>query len=233
LTFYPISVQILLPLALNFNNQGYSMKNSLIAATLLALSCSSNAALEMRDLDGDLSNGHEGVYDDVLDITWLADANSAGAQLNWNAAEDFVTNLNSTSHLGVTAWRQPTASNCIGNNCGNAASDTDDELGYQFFQNFGATAGSNITSGTNSTNLALFSNVQNDFYWTGFDNGGSTLAYYFTTASGTQSTFFKSNESYVWAVTDGMAGTAVPVPAAAWLFASALTALLVVMRKHN
>ncbi|MDB4528726.1 DUF1566 domain-containing protein [Pseudomonadales bacterium] len=209
------------------------MKNPLIAATLLALSCSSNAALEMRDLDGDLSNGHEGVYDDVLDITWLANANSAGGQLSWNAAEDFVTNLNSTSHLGVTAWRQPTASNCVGTNCGNVASDTDDELGYQFFQNFGATAGSNITSGTNSTNLALFSNVQNDYYWTGFDEGGSTLAYFFNTDSGTQSSFFKSSEFYVWAVTDGMAGTAVPVPAAAWLLGSALAGLLMVRRKQS
>lgn len=31
-------------------------------------------ALHIRDLDGNWSNGHEGVYDDVLDITWLADA---------------------------------------------------------------------------------------------------------------------------------------------------------------
>jgi len=209
------------------------MKNPLITATLLALSCSSNAALEMRDLDGDLSNGHEGVYDDVLNITWLANANSASGQLNWNAAEAFVTDLNSTSYLGVSTWRQPTASNCVGTSCGNAASDTDDELGYQFFQNFGATAGSNITSGTNSTNLALFSNVQNDFYWTGFDSGSSTHAYYFTMASGTQSSFSKSSEFYVWAVTDGMAGTAVPVPAAAWLLGSALAGLLMVRRKQS
>jgi len=209
------------------------MKNPLITATLLALSCSSNAALEMRDLDGDLSNGHEGVYDDVLDITWLANANSAGGQLSWNAAEDFVTNLNSTSHLGVTAWRQPTASTCVGTSCGNAASDTDDELGYQFFQNFGATAGSNITSGTNSTNLALFSNIQNAFYWTGFDSGSSTLAYYFYTVSGVQSNIQKASEFSVWAVTDGMAGTAVPVPAAAWLLGSALAGLLMVRRKQS
>lgn len=209
------------------------MQNPLFAATLLALSCSANAALEMRDLDGNLSNGHEGVYDSVLDITWLANANSADGQLNWNDAEAFVANLNSSSYFGVTTWRQPTASNCIGNTCGNAASDTDDELGYQFFQNFGATAGSNIASGTNSANKALFSNVQNEIYWTGFDNGSSTLAYYFTNASGAQSSFFKSNDYYVWAVADGMVGTAVPVPAAAWLFSSALAGLLVVRRKHH
>jgi len=205
----------------------------LAACLFVVVSSSSHAALVARDLDGNLSNGHEGVYDDVLDITWLANANSAGGQLSWNAAEDFVTNLNSTSHLGVTAWRQPTASTCVGTSCGNAASDTDDELGYQFFQNFGATAGSNITSGTNSTNLALFSNIQNDFYWTGFDSGSSTLAYYFYTVSGVQSNIQKAREFSVWAVTDGMAGTAVPVPAAAWLLGSALAGLLMVRRKQS
>ena len=40
---------------------------------LLLFSSQAFAALSIRDLDGDWSNGHEGVYDDVLDITWLAD----------------------------------------------------------------------------------------------------------------------------------------------------------------
>ena len=42
---------------------------------LLLFSSQASGALSIRDLDGDWSNGHEGVYDDVLDITWLADAN--------------------------------------------------------------------------------------------------------------------------------------------------------------
>jgi len=207
------------------------MKNPLIAATLLVLSCSSNAALEIRDLDENLSNGHEGVYDDVLDITWLADANSADGQVNWADAEAFVAGLNSSSYFGVTTWRQPTASNCVGTNCGNVAGDTDDELGYHFYQNFGATTGSNITSGNNAANLALFSNIQNDLYWTGRENPSDT-AIYFTTASGIQGGVQKSSEFYVWAVADGDV-SAIPVPAAAWLFGSALAALLVARRRHH
>ncbi len=178
-----------------------------------------------------LAMAHEGVYDDVLDITWLADANSAGGKLNWADAEAFIAGLNSSSYFGVTTWRQPTASNCVGTNCGNAASDTDDELGYHFYQNFGATTGSNITSGTNAANLALFSNIQNDFYWTGSENS-SNSAIYFTTASGIQSGLQKSSEFYVWAVADGDV-SAIPVPAAAWLFGSALAALLVARRRHH
>ena len=44
----------------------------LSACLLLCVSLNSFGGLHTRDLDGDLSNGHEGVYDDVLDITWLA-----------------------------------------------------------------------------------------------------------------------------------------------------------------
>ena len=49
----------------------------LVACLFLCVSLNSFGALSIRDLDGDWSNGHEGVYDDVLDITWLADANIA------------------------------------------------------------------------------------------------------------------------------------------------------------
>ena len=44
---------------------------------ILTASAASYAALAPVDLDGDLSNGHEGVYDDIPNITWLADANLA------------------------------------------------------------------------------------------------------------------------------------------------------------
>lgn len=94
----------------------------------------SQAALYVRDLDGDLSNGHEGVYDDVLDITWLADANlpasnslgipySGGcsginsqsgdypASMCWNVANSYIAAMNATNggegYLGSNEWRLP------------------------------------------------------------------------------------------------------------------------------
>ena len=82
------------------------------------------SALSIRDLDGDWSNGHEGVYDDVLDITWLADANIAksnrfGFNYNvvtesgamfWGIANDFVNAANQSNYLNHSGWRMPKSS---------------------------------------------------------------------------------------------------------------------------
>jgi len=69
------------------------------------------AALHIRDLDGNWSNGHEGVYDDMLDITWLADANyaqtsgfSVDGLLTWSEGLDWAANLEIG---GFTNWRLP------------------------------------------------------------------------------------------------------------------------------
>ena len=80
---------------------------------LLLFSSQSFAALSIRDLDGDTSNGYEGVYDDVLDITWLADANYAytsnyddDGQMSWNDSLNWANNL----FIGnYTNWRLPEA----------------------------------------------------------------------------------------------------------------------------
>ena len=95
---------------------------------LLLFSSQAFAALSIRDLDGDWSNGHEGVYDDVLDITWLADANYAetsgfapvndtlinyhlssyniqpDGRMGHNAAKNWALSLNL---FGFDSWRLP------------------------------------------------------------------------------------------------------------------------------
>ena len=67
---------------------------------LLLFSSQAFGALSIRDLDGDWSNGHEGVYDDVLDVTWLADANYAqtsgydtNGRVDWYQAQSFASTL--------------------------------------------------------------------------------------------------------------------------------------------
>ncbi|NNC55152.1 MAG: hypothetical protein HKO07_05475 [Pseudomonadales bacterium] len=95
------------------------------------------AALTAVDIDGNASNGHEGVYDDVLDITWLANANIAASNqfgltsgismggpfigsMNWSTAEAFVSAMNAQNggdgYLGVNTWRRPTATPVNGTN---------------------------------------------------------------------------------------------------------------------
>lgn len=49
-----------------------SIKVFLLLIFFVSASGSAYAALYPRDLDGDISNGHEGVYDSDLNITWLA-----------------------------------------------------------------------------------------------------------------------------------------------------------------
>lgn len=94
-----------------------------ILILFVSILCSSAAlgALHIRDLDGDWSNGHEGVYDDVLDVTWLADANLPTSntlgvsgilldgRMDWDEAEEYIAAMNNfggTGYLGVNSWRQ-------------------------------------------------------------------------------------------------------------------------------
>ncbi len=180
-----------------------TLKASFTINTLTA-SAAGYAALAPVNLDGDLSNDHQGVCDDILDMTWLADASSADSldsyvahnhgdrSMDWDTAEAFVAELGANSYLGTTNWRQPIASNCIGASCGDAPADMPNKLGYHYFQNFGALRGNAVSDGAKSANLALFSNIQNTLYWTGYEGlGGAT---YFNTSSGTQSGFPKSAE---------------------------------------
>lgn len=91
---------------------------------LYLLTANVNGALHPRDLDGDIYNGHEGVYDDVLDITWLADARIVltndfgyGSNLLFDGRMGGTTQgliiqaMNAynggAGYLGVNTWRMP------------------------------------------------------------------------------------------------------------------------------
>ena len=70
--------------------------------------------LQGRDLDGDITD-FEGWYDNVLDITWLADASyieTSGYDddgwVQWDDALAWIAHLNATALYGYTGWRLPT-----------------------------------------------------------------------------------------------------------------------------
>ncbi len=229
------------------------MNKIIILIAAMAMSSYSAAALHIRDLDGDWSNGHEGVYDDVLDITWLADGNLASTNtfsvtgidlqgpligfMSWSTAETFVDAANSyngSGYLAVDSWRLPTASGCLGFNCGNSTAASEDEFGYHFYQNFGASVGNSILEGTKTYNINLFNNVKTFGYWLGTEQTEDT-AYTFdvspTSGGGNQDWDFKWNTLNVWLVADGDHGASVvPIPTTVWLFLSALGGLLGVKR---
>jgi hypothetical protein len=47
---------------------------------------------------------YQAYYDDVADLTWLANANAAGSTMDWAAANAWAAGLNVN---GVTGWRLP------------------------------------------------------------------------------------------------------------------------------
>ncbi len=97
------------------------MQRTLYGMLLLALACSSaNAALLSR------ASG-QAYYDDVLDITWIADANLADTNtfgvlgiysngwMPWAKANEWIAAMNAANYLGTNDWRLPTVEPLSGN----------------------------------------------------------------------------------------------------------------------
>lgn len=88
-----------------------------IGAALFAAGAA-QASLQGRDADGNAANGFEAYYDNVLGITWLADANHAYSSgqaagsfgaMTWTATQAWLSgSVNAGGGLyGVTTWRLP------------------------------------------------------------------------------------------------------------------------------
>lgn len=174
---------------------------------------------------------YQAYFDDVANLTWLADANYAqtsgydvDGMMSWQAANAWATQL---TVGGVNGWRlantlQPDSS-CnnqssglsYGNNC------TGSELGNLFYTALGNSAGT-------LSNTGPFSNVQSFIYLSATDID-TIDAWGFDMFNGYQTPLNKNDAFFGWAVQSGDVG-AVPVPAAAWLFSSGLLGLVGVAR---
>jgi hypothetical protein len=186
-----------------------------------------------------LDRGGGLIYDTDLNITWLADANYARTTgyvndglMAWASATSWATNLSYYDSVrGVTYddWRLPTSDTCVGYNC------TGSELGHLIYSELGGVAGQSIGT-THNANYSLFTNLRSSIYWSAtvdaFDIYHS--AWIFDTYWSGQGTLLKTSTLYAWAVRPGdvaAAASAVPVPAAAWLFSSGLIGLIGVARR--
>ena len=95
---------------------------------------------------------------------------------------------------------------CDGYNCTSSA------MGHMFYNNLGATAANSVLTGTDTANLALFTNLQSDVYWSGTVYAPDLdLAWIFLTWNGDQYYDVQSLEFYAWAVRDGDVA-AIPEP---------------------
>ncbi len=194
---------------------------SILSITAIGLSLSGAAQATLYD------RGNGMIYDSVLDITWLQDANYAKTSgydsdglMTWGAANTWAQGLN---YGGYNDWRLPGftgVTTCSGYNC------NDSELSVMFYDNMAATATDSILTGSNTSNLILIQNLHPSHYWTGvkYAPRPSYGAWGFATRGGSQYNYNTKRALYAWAVRDGDVNP-VPVPAAFWLFGTGLLAL--------
>ena len=207
------------------------IKSISLATIVLVLSTSVNAALIER-------LGGLAYYDDVADLTWLADANyamtsgyDADGRMNWTDANAWAAQLtvggNDTWRLADTL--QPDAS-CVTQSGGTSYGDwcTGSEMGNLFYTALGNALGQ---ASTYLDNSGPFSNVQYYGYWTATKRS-STNMYYFGMGDGSTNIGHEVGAYYAWAVQSGDV-SAVPVPATVWLFGSGLIGLVGVVRRKK
>lgn len=219
---------------------------------LLALSSSliafnANSALIGRDLDGNLTTA-EAYYDTDSNISWLSDANLSidsiydtrypgSGRMTWDNANSWVANLTIN---GIDGWRLPTQLNpdpscniqdsglSYGQGC------TGSEMGDLFYNVLGGSESTSIHTSHNS-NYYLFSNIQTN-YWTYVEHWFPTnrVVGSFNVSLGAQNYTDPELNWYVWAVHDGVVGSAVvPVPPAIALFLSGLFYLGIFVKRKT
>ena len=215
-----------------------SLSRLALAAALSVATLSAQAALVNR--------GNGMIYDTVQNITWLADMNYAvtsgyaaanaggvgtnliltNGRMGWGAATAWANDL---VYRGLSGWRLPTLNpddaSCtggvvvgVGFNC------TGGELSRLFVADLGYNNnGSGLITSDDTAeqiaNLALFSNVQPNLYWSGTDYVpgpgwafGPGFAWDFGAGSGSQSVSFEDGAYYAVAVRTGDVAASVPAP---------------------
>ena len=212
------------------------------------------STLQGRDLDGNVAT-FEAYYDTILDITWLADAHYGQRTgpyfydlLDWYTAGDWIAGLNPYGS-GVTGWRLPTTtdtgtrgcnqSNTGGTDCGYNVSTASSEMAHMFYSTLGnlsyySTSGAGNQPDGGLTNTGPFS-ILPSIFWSGTGYTPITsMAWTFNFSDGEQFPYGKLQYWGVWAVHTGDVGvSAVPLPAAVWLFTSGFLGLIGLARRNQ
>jgi len=216
------------------------------ASIALILSTSTNAALIER-------MGGLAYYDDVLDITWLADGNYLqndpggyyAGTANWINVNNWVSSLEIN---GITGWRLPTALDTgptgkdysySGTDTGYNVQTTDgstvySEMASLYYDTLGNIAAIDINGNTpagfdgtyNSGPFSEFGNIASYWVASATDPSSAANSWVFAVngSSGAQVDPLNTGSFAAMVVLDGDI-SAVPVPAAVWLFGSGLIGL--------
>jgi hypothetical protein len=185
----------------------------------------------------------------------------AGGNMSWGTANSWIAAMNAANYLGVNNWRLPGLNPINGSSFNLSTSyNGSTDIGYNVSESGTAYAGStasemahlyyntldnkgyctptdiyptcNVQSGWGLANTGPFSNIQSGNYWTGHAalSAGPHTNPHFNFGNGYQDDSANNYSNYAWAVSAGDSA-AVPVPAAVWLFGSALGVLGAVRRK--
>lgn len=175
------------------------------------------------------------IYDDILNVTWLQDANYAKTSgydtdglMTWDQAQAWADNL---VYGGYSDWRLPFITDSGAPGCDYANSGTDcgfnvntgtSELAYMYHVNLGlkslytstgnqrpdAGIFGNGTTSYGQSDVGLVNNLQNYAYWSGSAYAPTPdYAWFFDTAGGIQDYFGKYHTLSAWAVRSGESAT--------------------------
>lgn len=226
------------------------MANSAVQAVAISGQGTWESTLQGRDLDGNLAT-FEAYYDTMLDLTWLADANHAqtsgyddDGRMYWNNATAWAAGLNPYGS-GIAGWRLPTTVDSGNDGCTRISAlegvdcgynlTVHSEMSHMYYVTLGNADYTGPLAGLGPENTGPFSNLQTGYYWSSTEYAtvpGNIWRFFF--GGGEQYMSGGLNVYYSWAVHDGDVGaSAVPVPAAAWLFGSGLLGLVGVSRKDR
>lgn len=222
---------------------------STVCTCLLVVSFNANSALISR-------LGGLAYYDDVADLTWLADANYAmtsgydtDGYMTWVDSNTWAASLNIS---GITGWRLPDTID-VGNDGATYTNyyqgidagyniTTHSELSNMFYNVLGNTAkfdtaavetGCYVDPDYCLTNTGPFGNLHPSVYWSATEYAlNADNAWVFGMGFGGQYDGTKLAGYYAWAVHSGDVSP-VPVPAAVWLFGSGLIGLIGIAKRKK
>lgn len=208
----------------------YTTLGNTCAGLVLALASFSVSATLIGRLETTPGSGvYQAYYDTDQDITWTTDANINGIDGIANH-QSWVASLNIG---GVTGWRLPTmdingdgfAVNCSAETQANCL---DNELGYLAV--YGSPSGISPGAPGPFTNIATTGG-----YWSTSQSPTNSDYWAYNFSSGSNIILLSEASGIAWAVHDGDVGalSAVPVPAAVWLFGSGLLGLAGIGRRKQ